>query len=453
MTFAGGVHPPDYKEPTENCPIAAVGTPKQLAVMLSQHIGAICKPVVNKKDKVSAGQVIGQADAFVSAPIHSPVSGTVKDIRLCSHPVLGRAEAIIIEPDEGNQSKQICAAQFDSNFNPDKFTAEKIFNAVRDGGIVGMGGAGFPTNVKLKANPNSPIHTVIINGCECEPFITCDYRMMLEWTNQILAGALLAAKALDARNIYIGIEENKPQAIEAFEKAVAKMAAAEDIKVVAVKTKYPQGGERQLIKSILDIDVPAGGIPPMVGVLVQNVATAAAIAEAVVLSNPLTYRVVTVSGSGIKNPGNFYVPIGMAVGELIELAGGLTDEAAKIAKVILGGPMMGFAIADLSIPITKTSGAITVLTEKEIGSIRIKSKETACIRCGRCIEVCPMNLNSTKIAHAVKHNLLDIAEDYKMSACIECGCCSYVCPADIEIAGYIKTGKILAARQKKLMPK
>ena len=453
MTFAGGVHPPDYKELTENCQIHTVGAPKQLAVMLSQHIGAICKPVVNKKDKVSAGQVIGQADAFVSAPIHSPVNGTVKDICLCSHPVLGRAEAIIIEPDEGNQSKQILAAQFDSNFNPDKFTAEKIFNAVRDGGIVGMGGAGFPTNVKLKANPNSPIHTVIINGCECEPFITCDYRMMLEWTNQILAGALLAAKALDARNIYIGIEDNKPQAIEAFEKAVAKMAAAEDIKVVAVKTKYPQGGERQLIKSILDIDVPAGGIPPMVGVLVQNVATAAAIAEAVVLGNPLTYRVVTVSGSGIKNPGNFYVPIGMAVGELIEVAGGLTDEAAKIAKVILGGPMMGFAVADLSIPITKTSGAITVLTEKEIGSIRIKSKETACIRCGRCIEVCPMNLNSTKIAHAVKHNLLDIAEEHKMSACVECGCCSYVCPADIEVAGYIKTGKILAARQKKLMPK
>jgi electron transport complex protein RnfC len=453
LTFAGGVHPPDYKELTENCQIHTVGAPKQLAVMLSQHIGAICKPVVNKKDQVSAGQVIGQADAFVSAPIHSPVNGTVKDICLCSHPVLGRAEAIIIEPDEGNQSKQILAAQFDSNFNPDKFTAEKIFNAVRDGGIVGMGGAGFPTNVKLKANPNSPIHTVIINGCECEPFITCDYRMMLEWTNQILAGALLAAKALDARNIYIGIEDNKPQAIEAFEKAVAKMAAAEDIKVVAVKTKYPQGGERQLIKSILDIDVPAGGIPPMVGVLVQNVATAAAIAEAVVLGNPLTYRVVTVSGSGIKNPGNFYVPIGMAVGELIEVAGGLTDEAAKIAKVILGGPMMGFAVADLSIPITKTSGAITVLTEKEIGSIRIKSKETACIRCGRCIEVCPMNLNSTKIAHAVKHNLLDIAEEHKMSACVECGCCSYVCPADIEVAGYIKTGKILAARQKKLMPK
>jgi electron transport complex protein RnfC len=450
LTFAGGVHPPDYKELSENCPLRTIGVPKQLAVMLSQHIGAICKPLVNKKDKVSAGQLIGKADAFVSAPIHSPVSGTVKDICLCSHPVLGRAEAIIIESDEGSKSKQICAEKFDSNFNPDKFTAEAIFNSVRDGGIVGMGGAGFPTNVKLKANPNSPIHTVIINGCECEPFITCDYRMMLEWTNQILAGALLAGKALGVKNIYIGIEDNKPEAVETFKKAVEKMPAAKDIQVVAVKTKYPQGGERQLIKSVINVDVPAGGIPPMVGVLVQNVATAAAIAEAVVLGNPLTYRAVTVSGSGIKNPGNFYVPIGMAVGELIELAGGLTD---KPAKVILGGPMMGFAVADLSIPITKTSGAITVLTEKEIGSIRIKGKETACIHCGRCVDICPMNLNSTKIAHAVKHNRLDIAEEYNMSCCMECGCCSYVCPADIEVAGYIKTGKILAARQKKLIPK
>jgi electron transport complex protein RnfC len=427
-----------------------VGVPKQLAVMLSQHIGAICKPLVNKKDKVAAGQLIGQADAFVSAPVHSPVNGTVKDIALCSHPVLGRAEAIIIESDEGNQPKQICAEKFDGSFNPDNFTAEKIFNAVRDGGVVGMGGAGFPTNVKLKANSNSPIHTVIINGCECEPFITCDYRMMLEWTNQILAGALLAAKALNCRNLCIGIEDNKPRAIEAFKKAIEKMPAAKDIQVVAVRTKYPQGGERQLIKSVIDVDVPAGGIPPMVGVLVINVATAVAVAEAVVLGNPLTYRAVTVSGSGVKTSGNFYVPIGMAVSELIELAGGLTLDAVKI---ILGGPMMGFAIADLSTPITKTSGAITVLTKKEIGSIRIEAKETACIRCGRCIEVCPLNINPTKIAHAVKHNSLDMAEEYNMSVCIECGCCSYVCPADIEVAGYIKTGKILAARQKKLVPK
>jgi electron transport complex protein RnfC len=418
--------------------------------MLSQHIGAICKPAVNKKDHVTAGQLIGSADAFVSAPIHSPVNGTVKDIALCSHPVLGRAEAIIIESDESNQPKRPCADKFDGGFNPDKFAPEKIFDAVRNAGIVGMGGAGFPTSVKIKANPSSPIRTIIINGCECEPFITCDYRVMLEWTNQVVAGALLIGKALGCRDIYIGVEDNKPKAADAFREAIKNIPAAAGIEVVVVKTKYPQGGEKQLIKSILGEDVPAGGIPPMIGVLVSNVATAAAIAEAVVFDVPLTYRPVTVSGSGIKKPGNFYAPVGMAIGELIELAGGLTDDAVK---VILGGPMMGFAIADLSTPITKTSGAIIVLAEKEIGKAKMIGKETACIRCGRCIAACPVNVNPTRIAHAVKNNLLETAEGYYMSACVECGCCSYVCPANIELSGFIKTGKILVARQKKLMPK
>jgi len=413
--------------------------------MLSQHIGAICKPVVNKKDVVTAGQVIGSADAFVSAPIHSPVNGTVKDIALCSHPVLGRAQAIVLESSEDNQPKQPCADKFDSKFDPKSFSAEQIFDAVRNAGIVGMGGAGFPTSVKIKANPKSPTTDIIINGCECEPFITCDYRLMLECTNQILAGVAFIRKALNCNNIYIGIEDNKPDAVAIFKKAVQASSFASGMNVVAVKTKYPQGGERQLIKSILNKEVPTGGIPPMIGVLVSNVATAAAIAEAVVLNSPLTHRAVTVSGNGVKNPGNFYAPVGMAAGELIALAGGLTDDAVEI---ILGGPMMGFAVADLSTPTTKTSGAITVLAEKDL----VKRKETACIRCGRCIAACPVNINPTKIAHAVKHNMLDVAQQYYMSACIECGCCSYSCPADIELTGFIKTGKILAARAKKLMP-
>ncbi len=450
MTFKGGVHPPDYKQLTEDEAIKSVPVPKQLAVMLSQHIGAICRPAVNKKDRVTAGELIGSADAFVSASVHSPVNGTVRDIALCSHPVLGRAEAIIIESGEDNQPMQPAADKFDASFNPDRFVSEEIFNAVRNAGIVGMGGAGFPTSVKIKINPDAPIRTVIINGCECEPFITCDYRIMLEWTNQILAGALLVGKALDCNNIYIGIEDNKPKAADAFRRAIKNIPAAAGVEVAIVKTKYPQGGERQLIKSILNREVPAGGIPPMIGVLVTNVATAAAIAQAVVLAGPLTHRPVTVSGSGIKQPGNFYAPVGMAAGELIELAGGLTKKAAR---VVLGGPMMGFAIADLSTPITKTSGAIVTLTEEEIGRAKVSGKETPCIRCGRCIAVCPSNINPTKIAHAVKRNMLDVAEQYYMSVCIECGGCSYVCPANIELAGFIKTGKILVARQKRLMPK
>jgi electron transport complex protein RnfC len=216
-----------------------------------------------------------------------------------------------------------------------------------------------------------------------------------------------------------------------------------------VKTKYPQGGERQLIKSVLGKNVPTGGIPPAIGILVLNVATLTAIAEAVIHERPLTHRVVTVTGQAIANPGNFYVPIGTPLEHLLELAGGVTQ---KSAKVVLGGPMMGFAIADLSTPIVKTSGAVTILTKEQIGKAKYKRRQTPCIRCGRCISACPENLNPTKIAHAVKYNNLDLAKSYYIDACIECGCCSYTCPANIEITGYIKTGKVVLARQKKKIP-
>ncbi|MCJ7730016.1 MAG: RnfABCDGE type electron transport complex subunit C, partial [Sedimentisphaerales bacterium] len=277
---------------------------------------------------------------------------------------------------------------------------------------------------------------------------TCDYRIMLEWTDQIIAGVKLAKKASGCSQVFIGIEDNKPRAIEVISEAL-KNSGNDDIKVVAVKTKYPQGGERQLIKAILDKNVPTGGIPPMIGVVALNVATAAAIAEAVVYGQPLTHRVVTVTGEAVANPGNYYTAIGTAVGELVEFCGGITQKAAK---VILGGPMMGIALADLSTPITKTAGAITILTKEQIGEAKFARRQTACIRCGRCLEACPENLSPTTIAHAVKNNLLDVAESYYLNACTECGCCSYVCPANIEITGYIKTGKILLARQKKKMP-
>jgi electron transport complex protein RnfC len=290
---------------------------------------------------------------------------------------------------------------------------------------------------------------MIINGCECEPYITCDYRIMLEWTNQIIAGIKLARKASGCSKVLIGIEDNKPRAIESMNTALEKSSSSNSIKVVAVKTKYPQGGERQLIKAILKKDVPTGGIPPMIGILVLNVATVAAIAEAVVYNSPLTHRVVTVTGEAIANPGNYYAAIGTSVGELIEFCGGVTQ---KSAKVVVGGPMMGIAIADLTMPITKTTGAITILTAEQIGEAKFAGRQTPCIRCGRCIDACPEHLNPTKIAHAVKNSLFDVAEDYFITACTECGCCSYVCPAKIELTGHIKTGKIYLARQKKKIP-
>ena len=450
VSFPGGTHPPGSKELTRESKIQPGPAGKQVAIMLSQHIGAICEPLVEKKQQVQAGQKIGDCDAFVSATVHSPVNGKVKEIALRSHAVLGRGPAVIIETEpENNPPKQPCSAKFTSDFNDDSYSAEQIRYAVRQAGIVGMGGAGFPTSVKVEPNPKAPKEAMIVNGCECEPYITCDYRIMLEWTNQIVAGVKLARKAAGCSEVFIGIEDNKPEAIEVMNTALKTSANSDGIKVVPVKTKYPQGGERQLIKAILKKDVPTGGIPPMIGVLVLNVATTAAIAEAVVTDWPLTHRVVTVTGEGIVNPGNYYVPIGTSVAELIEFCGGLREEAVR---VILGGPMMGIAIADLTTPTTKTTGAVTVLTEKQIGGAKFAGIQTPCIRCGRCLEACPEHLNPTKIAHAVKNNLLDVAESYYISACMECGCCSYLCPANIELTGYIKTGKILLARQKKKMP-
>lgn len=450
MTFRGGAHPPDKKELTCDSPIAAGPAPNEIAVVLSQHIGAPCEPVVKKGDEVCLGQIVGNSDAFVSAPVHSPVAGNVRDIALRSHAVLGRSMAVVITRAPGDtQHKTPVAPEFSKEFDEQKYTSEQICEAVSKAGIVGMGGAGFPTRVKIEPNPRLPKEVMIINACECEPYITCDYRLMLEWTDQIIAGIKLARRASGCSEVYVAIEDNKPKAIEAMRARLDDAGEHERIRVVEVKTKYPQGGERQLIESVVGKNVPTGGIPPMIGVLVLNLATAAAIAEAVVLGRPLTHRVVTVTGEAVAKPGNYYVPIGTPVEDMIEFCGGVTQ---KSAKVVMGGPMMGVAIADLKTPITKTSGAITVLTAEQIGRAKYQRRQTACIRCGRCLSICPERLNPTRIAHAVKNNLMDVAEDYYINACIECGCCSYVCPANIELTGLIKTGKIFLARQKKRMP-
>ena len=447
FSFRGGVHPPEKKELTCDSQIQAGPVVKQVAVMLRQHIGAACRPLIRRADAVQAGQKIGDCDAFVSAPVHSPINGKVKEIALRSHAVLGRALAIVIDALPYNPTKR-SYFKLGDDFDVRNYSAEQICEAVRAAGIVGMGGAGFPTRVKIEPNPRLPKEALIINGCECEPYITCDYRVMLEWTSQVIAGIKLARKASGCSKVFIGIEDNKPQAIEVMNAALSNSADSYNIKVVPVRTKYPQGGERQLIKAILKRSVPAGGIPPMIGVVVLNIATVAAIAEAVVSGNPLTNRVVTVTGEAITRPGNYYVPIGTSVEDLIEFCGGVTELCAKI---ILGGPMMGIAIADLETPVTKTTNAVTVLTKEQIGSAKFARRQTSCIRCGRCLEACPENLNPTRIAHAVKNNLLNVAERYYISACIECGCCSYVCPANIEVTGYIKTGKIFLARQKQKM--
>jgi electron transport complex protein RnfC len=449
FSFRGGVHPPEKKDLTCESRIQPGPEVKQVAVMLNQHIGAACLPLIRKGDAVQAGQKIGDCDSFVSAPVHSPVNGKVNEIALRSHAVLGRALAIVIDALPNNPTKR-SYFKLDNDFDVRNYSAEQICEAVRGAGIVGMGGAGFPTRVKIEPNPRLPKEALIINGCECEPYITCDYRVMLEWTSQVIAGIKLARKASGCSKVFIGIEDNKPQAIEIMNAALSNSAGSDNIRVVPVRTKYPQGGERQLIRAILKKNVPTGGIPPMIGLVVLNIATVAAIAEAVISGAPLTRRVVTVTGEAITRPGNYYVTIGTSVEDLIEFCGGVTE---LCAKVVLGGPMMGIAIADFKTPVTKTTNAVTVLTKEQIGSAKFARRQTPCIRCGRCLQACPENLNPTRIAHAVKNNLLNVAKHYYISACIECGCCSYVCPANIEVTGYIKTGKIFLARQKQKMPR
>lgn len=447
-TFRRGVHPPESKHLTEERPIEPGPAAKELTILLSQHIGAPCQATVKKGDTVQVGQEIGACQSFVCAPVHAPVAGKVKEVTLRSHPVLGRSPAVTIAV-ETEAQPTLPAFSVPDGFDPAHYGPDQICEAVREAGLVGMGGAGFPTSVKIQRGGKPPKHTLLVNACECEPYITCDYRLMLEWTDQIIAGIRLAQRACGAEKVCIGIEDNKPEAIEVMTAGVAKLGLGERMAVRRLVTKYPQGGERQLINALLDTTVPTGGIPPQIGVVVINVATAAAIADAVVDRRPLTHRVVTVTGEAIARPGNYYAAIGTPVEALIEFCGGLTT---KGARVIMGGPMMGLAIADPGTPITKTSGAVTVLTREQIGRAKFERRETACIRCGRCLEVCPENLNPTKIAHAVKCNLLDVAEKHYIGACIECGCCSYVCPANIELTGYIKTGKIFLARQRKKMP-
>ncbi|MBN2132784.1 MAG: electron transport complex subunit RsxC, partial [Sedimentisphaerales bacterium] len=425
-SFAGGVHPPEGKHLTEDRGIEPGPPAKELAILLSQHIGAPAQAAVKKGDAVAAGQKVGECKAFVCAPVHAPVAGKVKEVSLLPHAVLGRALGVIVEAEAPAQPIPP-VFQRPQGFDPGAYTPEQICDAVREAGIVGMGGAGFPTSVKIQPDPKVPKETLIVNGCECEPYITCDYRVMLEWTEQVITGVQLVARACGAKDISIAIEDNKPKAIERVNATLRDLGLSATIRVVPVKTKYPQGGERQLIRAVTKKVVPTGGIPPMIGVVVTNVATAAAIADAVVTHRPLTHRVVTVTGRGIARPGNYYVPIGTTFQALIDHCGGLADDAVK---VVSGGPMMGIAIADLSTPITKTGGALMVLTEQQIGRDRFEQRQSPCIRCGRCLQACPENLNPTKIAHAVKNNLMDVAQSYYMSACIECGCCSYVCPAN-----------------------
>ncbi|GAB4222722.1 MAG: electron transport complex subunit RsxC [Acidobacteriota bacterium] len=432
-SLSWGVHPDDRKQLSADAPIEVLPTPAQVRVPLLQHLGAPNEAVVKPRTAVAWGDVLGRSDAFVSAPVHAPIAGKTARVGAVTLPNGRRVAAVPIKA-EGEQVEG--RALFDAIYGgpwphheiPDDPRA--IVAAVREAGIVGLGGAAFPTHVKLSVREDRPIHTLILNGAECEPYLTADYRLMLEAPEPIVAGALAAARAVGAQQIAIAIEDNKPAAIGEMKRAVA----GTPIRVVELKTRYPMGGERQLIYAVTGLVVPTGGLPLDVGVVVMNVGTAAAVARAVLRGKPLTHRIVSVTGEGIATPKNLLVPIGVSYAELVACCGGLTPDATR---AVAGGPMMGFTLGSLDIPVTKGTSGLTVLTDSTIK----KAPETNCVRCGRCVDVCPIRLVPTRIALAARHKAWDIARAYHITACIECGCCAYTCPANIPLTQLIRMGK------------
>ena len=432
--FARGIHPPDRKEFSMAAAIEVIPTPAQVAIPLLQHAGAPCEPTVKVKQEVKMGEKIGEPGGFISAPVHSSINGTVAMLTVTNLPN-GRHVKVVPVKAAGEQlsgdalKDDVLGGNWPTS-GLERFASDQIANTVRDAGIVGLGGAAFPTSVKLMRNEKRPVDTLLVNGCECEPYLTSDYRLMLEFPGPVITGALLAAQAAGAKQVVVAIEDNKPDAAAAMRKAAEGTA----VKIAVVHTRYPMGGERQVIPAVLKREVPTGGLPLDVGVVVVNVGTAAAIARAVVRGKPLTHRVVTVTGAGIKTPKNILAPIGISIGELIAFSGGLTADAARI---IAGGPMMGFAVTDLNTPVTKGTSGITVMTHDDVQ----RADETTCVRCGRCVDVCPLHLVPTKTAMASKYEDWDMAKKYHLLACCECGCCAYVCPAGIPLVQLMRVGK------------
>lgn len=436
LTFKGGTHPPDSKKATESLPIERANEPKVVVIPMQQHIGAPCEPIVQIGDEVKVGQKIGEAKGFVSVPVHSSVSGKVTAVEPRLYSGGMAVPCIVIESDMQN----IVSDQVVPKGDLTGLSAEDIKNIIKEAGIVGMGGATFPTHVKLAPPPDKKVDTVILNGAECEPYLTSDHRLMLEYPENVVFGLQALMKALGVKKGYIGIETNKPDAIEKVFEAAKDVA---DIEVVALKTKYPQGAEKQLIYACTGREVPSGGLPADAGVVVNNVGTAAAVAKAIKTGMPLIERIVTVTGAGVNSPKNLLVKIGTSFRDIIEQCGGLKG---KVGKVIAGGPMMGITQFSLDIPAIKGTSGILVLSEEEA---RLPEPSN-CIKCGKCVETCPINLMPVNISMYSLANRHDQAEALNAMDCIECGSCSYVCPAKRPLVDSIRVSKreILARRKK-----
>lgn len=420
LTFRHGVHPPELKELTEARNIRRMPFPDEVVLPLSQHAGKPAKLVAREGDRVERGDTLATADGFVSSPVHASAAGTVTAIELSPHPSgdYQTAVRIAVDPYSAQVSRPRTVPEWHG------LTPSEIVHAVQDAGVVGLGGAAFPTHVKLSPPDDAAIDTIIINGCECEPYLTTDHHIMAEYPERVHLGVRIMMKALGVERAMIGIEKNKPDAIEAIRKTLPDDL---DVTVHPLTVKYPQGAEKMLIRALVDREVPSGKLPLHVGVIVQNVGSAATIAEVFDSGLPLIERIVTVTGRGVKRPANLIVPVGAKAGDLIEACGGMTEDAHE---VVFGGPMMGLPQANLDVPILKGTTGVVVLSEAETR----QRQSYPCIRCGHCLDACPVFLNPQLLGQLALAGRYQESEQHHIWDCMLCGCCSYVCPSNIPLS-------------------
>jgi len=442
--FRGGIHPPDSKTATAALPLKDLPLPARLEVSTSQHLGAPAAPCVAVGDRVTAGQLIAKASGFISANVHAPAAGTIPAIPEAPTPTGRTATAIIIETDAD-------APAGEPPYKPIPDWREQaprsLLDRVAEAGIVGMGGAGFPTHVKLSPPGDKPIDTLILNGAECEPFLNSDNRLLIERAEQVWEGCQIIRRILGAGTIRVAIEDNKREAAKAL--AAAMESAPDDAHIHLLKTLYPQGSEKQQIYSVTGRTVPMGGLPMDVGCVVENVATAYAVWDAVVNGRPLTARAITVTGDAVNTPTNWFAPVGTSFADLVAASGGARD---NLAKLIAGGPMMGFALPSLEVAMSKTSSGLLLFPRECVRPYR----SMACINCGRCVEACPLGLMPNELSQAAEADDIDEAENRHVMDCFECGACAYVCPARRPLVQHMRRAKAVitqrrraAAQQKK----